>query len=128
MSVVDAAQTAIDLAQRGMTVELQEQLMQLRKDALELDAENLRLKRENLKLKEQIELQETVKFRKRVYWRDGDEVPFCPYCHEKSHLLIHLDGPHQRQGGRLYACPECRTQYWTSGEKDFIIYSPSGVK
>jgi hypothetical protein len=128
MSVVDAARMAIDLAKRGMTIELQEQLRQLRKEALELEEENLCLKKENRKLKERIELQETVKFRRRMYWREGDEVPFCPYCYEKSHLLIHLSGPQQRQGGRLLACPECRTEYWTSGEKDFIIYSPSGVK
>jgi hypothetical protein len=120
MSVVETAKTVYDLAKKGMTLEAQEMMMQLREEALGLQEENLRLKAENLKLKAQIGLQETVHFRRRVYWRDGDELPYCPYCYEKSHLLIHLASPIKQPEGLHHDCPECeRTYLTTDGVGDF---------
>ncbi len=125
MSVVDTAKTAYDLAKKGMTVEFQEKIMQLREEALELQEENLRLRKENRELKERIELEETVHFRRRVYWRDGDEVPFCPYCREKSRLLVHLHGPDEDGPERylIWNCQECGIRYLEAPEKDFKIWS-----
>jgi hypothetical protein len=118
------AKVAYDLAKKGMSIELQEKLMQLREEALELQGENLKLKTENLKLKKKEELQEKVKFKRKVYFQDGDEVPFCPYCYEKSKLLIHLSGPHKLDNVRQhYRCSECETEYVARGEEDFTIYS-----
>jgi hypothetical protein len=121
-SLVDTAKTVYDLAKKGITVELQEKVMQLREEALELQEENLSLKKENLKLKEQIELQEIVKFKRRVYWRDGDEIPFCAYCFEKSHRLIHLSGPRKDGKTDIYKCEDCGIAYYTVGESDFAIW------
>jgi hypothetical protein len=123
MSVVDTAKTAYDLAKKGLTVEFQEKIMQLREEALELQEENLRLKKDNGELRERVELQETVAFRRRVYWRDGDDVPFCQYCRETSHVLIHLAGGQgtDADGKRHYRCPECETYYRVPGEGDFIM-------
>ena len=124
MSLIDTSKAIFELAKKGATIDLQQKLMELREEALELQEENLNLKRENLKLKEKIELQEKLKFKRKVYFRDGDEIPFCPYCYEKSKLPIHLSGPIKGdQNCQLYDCQECGTEYRTVGEEDFTIYS-----
>jgi hypothetical protein len=128
MSVVDTAKTAYDLAKKGMTVEFQEKIMQLREEALELQEENLRLKNENRELKERIESRETVKFDRHVYWRNGDPVPYCPLCYEKSQMLLHLNGPSTFGGiNNLYSCSGCSTMYREQGDRGFIHwFSKSG--
>ncbi len=124
MSVVDTAKTAYDLAKKGMTVEFQEKIMQLREEALELQEENLRLKKENRELRQRIELQETVTFKRKVYWRDADEVPFCPHCFEESHVLYHLslvDPSNFNSPEPVHQCPNCAIQYVTDRSGDFRI-------
>jgi hypothetical protein len=124
MSLIDTAKTAYDLAKKGMTVELQEKIMQLREEALELQEENQRLRKENGELKERMELQETVHFRRKVYWRDGDEIPFCPYCREASDILIHLTFFGSRDRTILvYLCPECGSKYAVEEDGDFCLSS-----
>lgn len=124
MSVVDTAKTAYDLAKKGMTVEFQEKIMQLREEALELQEENLRLRKENWELKERIELREKVHYRRKVYWCDGDEVPFCPYCYEKSGLLVHLNELDRTGEYLSHICLECHTRYaehLTVKEEDLTV-------
>lgn len=123
MSLIDTAKGIYELSKKGMTIELQEKLMQLREEALELQEENLNLKNENLILKEQVESRENLKFKRKVYFRDDDTIPFCPYCFEKSKLLIHLSGPTPSGSVQLYHCQECSIEYWTDGKSDFAIYS-----
>jgi len=124
-SLIDTAKIVYDLAKKGMSIDLQEKLMQLREEALELQEENLTLKKENLKSKEQIELQEKVHFKKKVYYRDGDPIPFCPYCYEKSKLLIHLSQETGAAGKEqeIYRCQECGTEYSSIRGEEFTIYS-----
>jgi regulator of replication initiation timing len=122
MSIVDTARTVGELVKKGMTVELQEKIMQLREEALGLQEENLRLKKENRELKERIELQQKVKRKKTVYWREGDEEPLCPYCYEKSHVLYHLAivATSSNHLDRLvYQCPNCQIEYVTGANGDF---------
>ena len=123
-NVVDTVKIIYDLAMKGKTLELQEKLMQLREQALELQEENFRLREENGKLKERVELKETMKFKRKVYFRDDDEIPFCAYCYDRHQLLIHLSGPEPNPGarGHLYTCQECSTTYWTDGEEDFTVW------
>ncbi len=120
--LIKTAKTVYDLAKKGMTIELQEKSMELREEALELQEENLSLRKENIELKKKEELQEKVKFKRKVYYREGDEVPYCPYCYEKHKLLMHLTGPKQEAGGELYSCQECRRVYRTKEKEDFTFY------
>jgi len=123
-SIINTSKVVYELAKKGMTVELQEKIMQLREEALELQEENLTLKKENLQLKEKNELQEKVKFKRKVYFRDGDEIPFCPYCFEKSGRLIHLSLFKGNQPNeQLCHCQECYITYRVIGEGDFTFYS-----
>ena len=123
MSIIDTTKVIYELAKKGATIELQKRVVELREEAIELQQENLNLKKENLKLKEKIELKEKLKFRRRVYFQVNDEIPFCPYCFEKSNLLFYLSGPRKGQGDeQFYFCCECNITYRTVGEKDFTIW------
>ena len=122
MSVTDTAKIALDLVKKGVTVGLEEKIMQLREEGLELQEENLRLRKENRELKERLESEEDVYFRRRVYWRDGDDVPFCPYCRETSGILVHLKRPFKEKNVEVHACEKCRTQYATRGDAEFGVW------
>lgn len=125
MSLVNTAKTAYDLAKKGMTVEFQETIMQLREEALELQDENVRLRKENRELKEKDELRKTVKRRHKVYWRDGDDVPFCPKCFETSDALLHLSTFRYSNDHNTHVliCETCNMQYATHGDDDFWVWA-----
>lgn len=127
-SLVETAKTIYDLVKKGASIELREKVMELRDEALLLEEENFGLKKENMKLKKKIELQENLKFKRHVYWREGDEAPFCPYCYEKKGLLIHFDVPGQMadRSKLLYVCQDCGIRYITIGQEDFIAYDRRG--
>lgn len=122
MSIIETSKAIAILAKKGMTIELQETIMQLREEALELQTENYNLKTELAELKKKQELQETVTFKRKVYYKDGDEVPYCPYCYEKKQVLIHLIFKRKDMDGQVYHCQECRTGYVANGQEDFRYY------
>ena len=121
-AIIETAKVAIDLVKKGTTVGLQEKLMELREEALELQEENLALKKENLDLKGKIELRDNIQFKRKVYFRDGDETPFCPYCYEKSKLLIHLTGTKNDLTEQFCNCQECEITYRTVNNEDFTVW------
>jgi hypothetical protein len=123
MSVVDTAKTIGELVKKGATIELQKKVMQLHEEALQLQEENLRLRKENRGLKERIELEEAVHFRRKVYWRDGDEIALCPYCYEASKLLVHLTEFAPQEKGMLHLCQKCGSKYLTEEDRDLTLYS-----
>ena len=123
MAIIDTSKTIVELAKKGMTIELQEKIKQLREEALELQEENLKLKTDNIKLKKKEELQEKVKFKRKVYYREADEIPFCPYCYEKRQLLIHLQLKNENEGEQFHRCQECMTTYRVVGDGDFTYWS-----
>ncbi len=123
MAIIDTSKAIAELIKKGATIEAQEQIMQLREEALELQEENLKLKTENVELKKKEELQEKVKYKRRVYYRKGDEVPFCPYCYEKHQLLIHLTSYDVRDAKEQHPrCQECTIQYRVVGGRDFTFF------
>lgn len=122
MSVVDTARTIGELIKSGATIGLQEKIVQLREEALELLQENLHLKQENSQLKEQLKWKEVLHRRRELYWSDGDDTPFCPYCWEKHKLVIHLSRYADPESTR-YECQECRTVYEAARESDFRVTS-----
>jgi regulator of replication initiation timing len=123
-AIIETTKVVVELAKKGVTIELQEKIVQLREEALELQEENLKLKTENIALKKKEELQEKVKFNRKVYYREGDEVPFCPYCYEKNQLLIHLKFQNEDIGynAQFHYCQECMTTYRVVGDGDFTYW------
>ena len=51
----------------------------------------LRTKDEEIRfLKEKFKNQKEMIFKDRVYWINGDDVPYCPVCWDKNKSSIHL--------------------------------------
>lgn len=122
MSLIETAKAVYDLAKKGMSTELKEKLTQLREEALELQEENLNLKNEYLLLKGKNDIQKQLKFKRKVYFRDGDDTPFCPFCVERFGRVFHLTGPEDwLEGEYLYRCHTCEKRYVASGEGDFTV-------
>ena len=127
MSIIDTSKAIAELIKKGATIESQEMEMQLREEALELQEENLKLKAENVELKKKEELQDKIKYKRKVYYRDGDEVPFCPYCYDKKQLLIHLTFYDENNKKEQHpCCQECQIEYRVVGDEDFTFYNRRG--
>jgi hypothetical protein len=45
------------------------------------------------------------------YYKEGDEVPFCPKCLEKDGKQIHLPEPDNYVTGRARICRVCSEEY-----------------
>ncbi len=123
MSVVDTAKIVGELVKKGATIELQEKIMQLREEALELQEDNQQLKKENAKLREQVEWKQKLRRSRALYWCDGDDTPFCPYCWERNKLALHLSTYKKIQstGETVRRCQECKITYTARGESDFCV-------
>jgi len=53
-----------------------------------------------------------MKGRMNYYYRDGDEVPFCPKCLENDKKEIHLPSSEPWNGGIRRDCRVCNETYW----------------
>jgi predicted nucleotide-binding protein len=53
-----------------------------------------------------------MKGRMNYYYRDGDEVPFCPKCLENDKKEIHLPASEPWNGGIRRDCRVCNETYW----------------
>jgi DNA-directed RNA polymerase subunit M/transcription elongation factor TFIIS len=123
MGVIETSKIIADLVKRGVTIDLHEKIMQLREEALELQEENLTLKTENLDLKKKTELSEKLTYKRKVYYLDGDEVPYCPYCYDRKKLLIHLSSYDENNPKeQICDCNDCGIQYRVVGDSDFIFW------
>ena len=117
MSVAETAKIVGELVKKGVTLELQEKIMQLREEALQLEEDKQRLTKENAELREKLEWKQKLRRSRALYWCEGDDTPFCPYCWERSKLAIHLSNYH----GNYCKCMECKTTYAAGEEKDFEV-------
>ncbi|SVX05453.1 Uncharacterised protein [Klebsiella pneumoniae] len=67
--------------------------------ALLFDAEQ-----KNKQLEEQLKDKTSFVFKAPLYWKEGDEVPFCPKCYEGENKKIHLRSI-VNDGNRAYGIP-----------------------
>ncbi len=115
---IDALQKAKQLMDKTSNLEAQEIILELRSQLVDTKSllidskeEIISLKEENRQLKEQLENNQKLIFKDGVYYKDGDNVPFCPNCYEKSQKLIHLktnNMPGFESFGK-FDCPCCET-------------------
>jgi len=95
-----AKEVAEDLAKnRLMEIDLlkirekkffEDSLQELRDRIAKLERENVDLKRENAELKEALHHYTNLEFKEPVYYRKGDNTPFCPICWEVDKKTVHL--------------------------------------
>ncbi len=95
-----------ELVKKAATIDLQEKIMELREYIVSLKDENIGIKEENQTLKLQLEAEKDFVLRNGLYWRDGDEVPYCQKCLDGSKKRIHL-----QVWGDGWKCFECSNFY-----------------
>lgn len=92
-------------------IDLLDDLLEVKSEFVSLKAVLLSKDEEIQELKLRLKGEEALKHDGRMYWKEGDETPFCPICKENEHKAIHL---HYWGGSREYAptwsCRVCRNE------------------
>jgi hypothetical protein len=90
------------LVKKVATLDLQEKIVQLREYIISLKDDNISLKEENQTLKLELETEKIFTLKNGLYWKDGDNVPFCQKCLDGSKKRVHL-----QLWGSGHKCFEC---------------------
>jgi hypothetical protein len=93
MVVVKGAKEIAELVKKYNDIPLFQKIVELQGQVVEIATERLELFTENQDLKKKLELRNKTRFESPYYFQEGDEVPLCPLCYEKSDLRIHLTHP-----------------------------------
>jgi regulator of replication initiation timing len=112
MSIISDVKEVADLVKQLGNIDLHRRILDLQSEIVELMQENLSLKEKNGHLEASLRMRDELKFKKPFYFKDGDDVPFCPQCWEAKQALIHLNGPnHNRDGSEYYYCNNCSKSF-----------------
>jgi hypothetical protein len=95
------------LAKTTATLDLHEKIVSLREFIIEIKDENMALKEENQSLKLQLSTEQDFTLKSGLYWKENDEVPFCPTCLDSSKKRIRL----QLWGPEDWKCLVCKNFY-----------------
>ena len=95
-----------ELVKKAATIDLQEKIMELREYIVSLKDENISIKEENQRLKLELDAEQTFSLREGLYWKEGDEIPFCQKCLDGSKQRVHL-----QIWGDGWKCFECKSVY-----------------
>ena len=103
-----------EMIKRSNDQELFKLILALQRDIFDLESENLKLNVELTSLKRELALSEKLHVRPPYpyYFRDGDDVPFCPACWESERKAIHLSAPEHVDLGIRRQCRVCKETYW----------------
>src|SRR5215470_1336026 len=84
-----------EMVKRSNDEELLKLILNLQRDIFALESDNLKLNVELASLKRELDLREKMHMRPpyNYYFRDGDDVPFCPACWENEGKATHLSAP-----------------------------------
>lgn len=103
-----------EIIKRSNDQELLKLVLALQRDIFALESDNLKLNVELASLKRELGLREKMHMRPpyNYYFRDGDDVPFCPACWENGRKAVHLSVPAQLDCGIRRDCRACGETYW----------------
>lgn len=77
----------------------------------EFQVEYTQIQGEIRKLKNWEATKETLKFRDNMYWKDGDDSPFCSSCADAKSILVHL----HKDANDWHYCPSCKWKEMDGG-------------
>lgn len=53
-----------------------------------------------------------LKYKAPFYYKEGDSIPYCPFCYETECKRIHLNGPHDIPGEKpFFKCMNCNNNF-----------------
>jgi hypothetical protein len=95
-----------EIVKKYNDLELMRQIVDLQSQVFELQQENLALKKERA---ERLDMQ--MRGPHGYYFKDGDEVPFCPKCWEGDGKPVHLPADIDYFGFHGRICRVCKQDY-----------------
>lgn len=103
-----------ELVKKYNDLELMKQIVTLQTEVFDLQREKLRLETELSNLQRSVQTEKEMEMQAPFgyYYRDGDEVPFCPKCWENDKKQIHLPDSEPWGGGVRRDCRVCDYTYW----------------
>ncbi|MCP5306060.1 MAG: hypothetical protein H6953_11505 [Chromatiaceae bacterium] len=86
-------------------------IAELMNSLVESKSQNVALKAELLELQQQVAVEKELLFKKGVYWRQEEPVPFCPVCWDERKRLIHLVTDHESSFDPRHHCNVCKNVF-----------------
>jgi hypothetical protein len=111
MGVVENMKDVADLVKKFNDIELNRRILNLENEVLDLARAKRRGEEKIEELERTLKFKAALEFKEPFYWLDGDTVPFCPNCWEKSHQPIHVVNLWTEHGQTRHECPSCKTPY-----------------
>lgn len=111
---LDTLRQIREMVKRSNDPELLKLILTLQRSIFALESDNLKLNTALTSLKRDLASREKMHMRPpfNYYFRDGDDVPFCPVCWENERKAIHLSPPDSFDGEIRRECRVCRRTYW----------------
>lgn len=111
-------QSDLSLSEAETKLKLAELISALADVMLELaDVQDLITKKEDRikDLEDQLKFKATLTFDGKLYWANGDSVPFCPVCYERDNKLHHLSYYERSvyESEAFYSCRICSDKFYT---------------
>ncbi|MEZ4103834.1 MAG: hypothetical protein R3B60_00950 [Candidatus Paceibacterota bacterium] len=104
-----------ELVKKSATLDLQEKIVSLREFIVSIKDENIALKEENQALKLELATKHDFVLKNGLYWKKGDNVPFCQKCLDGSKKHIHLQRWNSRGGWKCFECEKYYDPYVGGG-------------
>ena len=116
---IDTLRQIREMVKRSSDPELLKLILALQRDIFALESDNLKLNLELTSLRRELASREKMDLRPpfNYYFRDGDDVPFCPACWETERKAIHLSPPDHFDREIRRVCRVCRRTYWEKSRK-----------
>ncbi len=107
MDILEKTKKIVEVIKLSGNVDLQTQIEELEGEIFELNKHYIELKKKYEELENSLALKEKMKWEGSVYWKEGDENPYCPRCWEDRQKLSHLEK------GSMYAwvCQICYERF-----------------
>ncbi len=115
MDVLGSLKQLSELVKKYNDIELMKKIVELQAEVFELQQTNLQLKEQLARQKHHSadELAMKMSGPMNYYYREGDDVPFCPKCWEgPGHRQVHLPQAEPWSGGIRRDCRVCNETYW----------------
>ena len=111
MAAVNGVKEIAELVKKYNDIPLFQKIVDLQGQVVEIATERLELFSENQTLKKKLELKAAIRYEPPYYFQEGDDIPLCPLCFDKSsgELRIHLSvdaGDYMKGHGRY--CSNCK--------------------
>lgn len=112
MSILSNVKEVADLVKQLGNIELYKKIVDLQSEIIELTQENIAFKEKIRDLESSLKIRDELKFKQPYYYKEGDQVPFCPLCWEANRVPIHLSGPnYNNDRSKYYTCNHCRKSF-----------------